>query len=438
MASVALAFVGSWALLERTAGPNQLRDTPLYEAYGDAATAGDLPYRNYLLEYPPGAIAAFAAPDLTVQRERWAAYNRTFELWMAAFGVVMVGAVAATRRVVRGPGPSEPVAPLAVVAISPLLLGPVVLTRFDLFPAALTAAAIGALVARRDRLGAVLLGAAIATKLYPLVCLPFAIVFVRRRWVRAGTLTFSSLVVATAAAIFAPFAFLAPRGLLHAFVFQVDRPLQIESLGAAVLVAARRLGVVGPLTGSYDHNSSNFVGALPHAAGLVSLFGEVSLLGLALFLFARGDASPRRFLIACASAVATFVAFGKVFSPQYMIWLVPAVTVVSGRRSRLLLALLVLALILTHAWFPTHYLAYSRRFPLQQSLEVLARDLLVGAIAVIATLELRGSSGGLSGRSPRSGAWRRLGPSEIEGNGLSQVRSDGSDECEAVRGIAEA
>lgn len=395
VASVAVAFVASWALLDQTAGPNQLRDTPLYEAYGDAVTAGDLPYRNYLLEYPPGAIAAFAAPDLTVPRERWTAYNRTFELWMAAFGVAMVAAVAATRRVVHELGPGGPVAPLAVLAASPVLLGPVVLTRFDLFPAALTAASVGALVGRRDRLGAILLGAAIATKLYPLVCLPFAVLFVRRRRGGAGAATFSLLVLATAAAVFAPFAFLAPRGLLHAFVFQVDRPLQIESLGAAVLVAARHLGLVGPLAGSYDHNSSNFVGALPHAAGLVSVFCEVSLLGLALFWFARRDASPQRFLIACAAAVATFVAFGKVFSPQYMIWLVPAVTVVSGRRSRLLLACLVGALILTHAWFPTHYLAYSQRFPLQQSLEVLARDLLVAAMAVIATLELRGGPGDL-------------------------------------------
>lgn len=400
MAGVALAFVGSWALLERTAGPNQLRDTPLYEAYGDAAAAGDLPYRNFLLEYPPGAIAAFTAPDLTVQRERWTAYNRTFEFWMAAFGVAMAVAVAATRRIAQEFGRSA-MAPLAVLALSPLLLGPVVLTRFDLFPAALTAASIGALVAGRNRWGAVLLGAAIATKLYPLVCLPFAIVFVWRRHGRAGAAIFSALVVATAAAIFAPFALLAPSGLVHAFAFQLQRPLQIESLGAAVLVAARHMGLIGPLVGSYDHNSSNFVGALPHAAGVVSLVCEVSLLGLALVWFARRDASPRRFLIACAAAVTTFVAFGKVFSPQYMIWLVPAVTVVGGRRSRTLLALLVGALVLTHAWFPARYLAYSGRFPLQESLEVLARDLLVAAVAVIATLELRGSAGLGSSSPPR-------------------------------------
>ena len=64
---------------------------------------------------------------------------------------------------------------LALVGGFPLLLGSVVLTRFDLYPAALVAGALAALVHRRDRLGFGLLGAAVAVKLYPAVLVPVAL-----------------------------------------------------------------------------------------------------------------------------------------------------------------------------------------------------------------------------------------------------------------------
>ena len=55
------------------------------------------------------------------------------------------------------------------------LLGPFVLTRFDLFAAALTLAASAPSSTGRDRLGPVLLGVAIATKIYPAVLLPLLV-----------------------------------------------------------------------------------------------------------------------------------------------------------------------------------------------------------------------------------------------------------------------
>ena len=45
-------------------------------------------------------------------------------------------------------------------------------------------------------------------------------------------------------------------------------------------------------------------------------------------------------------------------SPQYLIWLVPLVALVRGRRGIAAVALLVAALVATQAWFPDHYWAY--------------------------------------------------------------------------------
>ena len=134
------------------------------------------------------------------------------------------------------------VAALALVAGFPLLLGSVVLTRFDLYPAALVVAALAALVHGRDRLGCGLLGAAVAVKLYPAVLVPLAVAYVWRRRGRREALTSASrsqprVVVA----VFLPFLVLAPAQVAHSIGRQLSRPLQIESLGSALFLAAHHL-----------------------------------------------------------------------------------------------------------------------------------------------------------------------------------------------------
>ena len=85
-----------------------------------------------------------------------------------------------------------------------------------------------------------------------------------------------------------------------------------------------------------------------------------------------------------AAAVLAFVALGKVLSPQFLVWLVPLVPLVGGRRGLWSAALLGLALVLTQLWFPYRYWDYALTFDELASWLVLARDLvLVGALAVL-------------------------------------------------------
>lgn len=76
---------------------------------------------------------------------------------------------------------------------------------------------------------------------------------------------------------------------------------------------------------------------------------------VALLAFARGTAAPERLLLAVAATVTGLVAFGRVLSPQYLVWLVPLVAMTAPRRAAPAWGLLALALGLTQVWFPGRF-----------------------------------------------------------------------------------
>jgi uncharacterized membrane protein len=402
-AAAACAFLGSWVVLGHLwyRSTPQLVDTPTYEHYGDAIASGHVPYRDFQLEYPPGALLPFVAPELTARRGDLSAYTHAFERWMAGAGVLLTLLVAAALMALDAT-PLRAGAALALVAASPLLLGTVVLTRFDIWPAALTAAALAALLAKRDELGALALGAAIVTKLYPAVLVPVGIIWVWRLRNRESALRWTALVAATCAAVFLPFAAIAPGGVGRSFAVQIHRPLQIESLGASVLIALHHVAGLS-ITVRSDHGSQNIESTGAGAAAVVTTLLGIAALCVIWLAFARGPVRRDRLAVAAAASVGTFIAFGKVFSPQFMMWLIPLVPLVRSRVAPLLLAA---GLVLTQLWFPAHYWALTTLDP-RESWLLLARNLVVVALAAALYLNLARDSSGRRGGSlaaPRAAA----------------------------------
>jgi hypothetical protein len=80
--------------------------------------------------------------------------------------------------------------------------------------------------------------------------------------------------------------------------------------------------------------------------------------------------------------VCAFIAFGKVLSPQFLLWLIPIVPLVRGRRGCAATALLTAALVLTQVWFPRRYWDYVYAF--HNAGAVLARN--VALVALLAVL----------------------------------------------------
>jgi hypothetical protein len=382
--AAAAAFLFAWALLHGGFWDDEeVVDTPVYEKYGDWMADGQVPYRDFRPEYPPLALPAFAVPSLVAGAEAsHGEYRRVFEWLMAICGVAALVLVAATL-VSLGASPARLALALGLLALFPLALGTVVLTRFDLWPAALVAGALAALVALRERLGFVLLGLAVAAKLYAGVLLPLAVVWVWRRRGRRSALACLGLFAAVVVACYLPFLLVGPEGVAESLSRQLSRPLQLESLGAAVVLSLHSLVGLG-VEMHASHGSQNVGGLLGDAVGVGQTLVQLAVLAAVWVGFARGEMTRDRFVRYSAAAVLAFVAFGKVLSPQFLIWLVPLVPLVAGRRGLAASLLLGLALVLTQLWFPFRYWDWVETFDGGVTALVLLRDLvLVAALLVL-------------------------------------------------------
>jgi len=166
---------------------------------------------------------------------------------------------------------------------------------------------------------------------------------------------------------------------------QLSRPLQIESLGSALYLAAHHLVGLDVEMRS-GHGSQNL-----HATGtgLAALLFSVAQLAVLVWIWLRRPAEKEELLRWSAAAVVAFVALGKVLSPQFLIWLAPLVPLVAGVRGLRASVLLAAALVLTQLWFPSRYWELARDLEPLPSTLVLLRDLTLVAVLVVLVRESR-------------------------------------------------
>ena len=370
---LALSFYALISWLEQ----GQLSDVPVYLHYSRLVRGGAMPYRDFKFEYPPAALPALLLPAYMT----WS-YATSFAVLMGACGAGCIAAAGSALRAV-GAGAARTWAALLAIGVAPLLLGSLFDTRFDLWPTLLAFGALAAIVRQRSVASGILLGLGFAAKLWPAVLLPIAIAHLWRQRGRRGAVAVVIAFVAVAAACFIPFAVLAPDGLRAMFADQLDRPLQVESLGAAVLMAAQHLGM-RPLATVSTHGAQALSGRGAGLAADLSTALEITVVVAIWIVFARRrDASGESALLAAAAAVSALVAFDKVLSPQYLIWLVPFVLLVRGGRGIVAGGLLFLALGLTQTWFPWHYWRLATDHAAPWSWYLLARDLALVALAAL-------------------------------------------------------
>ncbi|GAA4051582.1 glycosyltransferase 87 family protein [Arthrobacter methylotrophus] len=283
-----------------------------------------------LFEYPviTGLIAgatAWLVPGHGANQERILGYFDVNATLIAAMWVVTVVATARINQ--RRPWDA------AMVALAPgILLAGVI--NWDIWAVAMLAVGMYFFAKERPILAGLFIGLGTATKLYPVLVLGAVLLLaVRTGRMRVFFVTSSSAAVAWLI-VNVPVAAVNPAGWRYFFDFTRDRPAGYGSLWFAYNLVADRLHLsqLGPET----------INALA-----LNMFLLACILIAALSL-----AAPRRPRLAQLTflIVAAFILSNKVYSPQYVLWLVPLLALARPRWRDFLLWQAAEALHWTATW----------------------------------------------------------------------------------------
>jgi Glycosyltransferase family 87 len=357
-----------------------ITDIPTYREAYDRISDGQVPYADFSLEYPPLAAGLFwLAGALPGSYE--AAFSGLMLLCLCAtaLGVLALGrtlGLDVRRQALAG----------GAVAVSPLLLGNLVETRFDLALAALLAWTLWAAAAGRFRLAWGLLATATLLKLVPLALVPVLLIWQRHRAGARAAWGGLAACLAVVLVVVAPFAIASPSGTWDLVEYHIDRPLQIESTGSAYLLGLHALADI-PITVESSFGSQGLEGTGPAIIAALSAAVLVVLIcAIAWSLWiglrrARPPGDARLFVAAAAATIVTLLVAGKVLSPQFLVWLLPVAFLVAGRYGPAAFAIAVGAMLLTLAYFPDRYWDLVALEPLPIALLVLRDTALIALLA---------------------------------------------------------
>jgi uncharacterized membrane protein len=363
--------------------PGAGSDVVLYDTYATRFLDGSIPYHGFFFEYPPLALAAFVASKLPGLN-----YAISFRALMWLLMAVSLAAALATLARLQVQ-PLRIWSAAALIGCSPALVGPILFERFDAWPAALLSVSLFFFTARRWTSGAVFLALSVATKLYPIVVVPIAAGRARVAAGSRGTTRAAAAGVGAAAIVMLPFAAIGPGGLAYSYYVQFKRPLQLESLGASLLLGLDRLGLYE--TTVHSGLAKELAGTTAGVVAVLSSALQLAAVLAGIWWFWRGPRDATSMLTAAAAVVASFVAFGKVLSPQYVIWLLPLAPLVARRVWFPAMALTATAAGLTNVYFPWHYRGI--REVTSWVWVLAARNLVLVALALVLLDRLRRDAG---------------------------------------------
>jgi hypothetical protein len=137
--------------------------------------------------------------------------------------------------------------------------------------------------------------------------------------------------------------------VLESLGYHAGRGLEIESLfGGALFLAGTISGSKAPWV--FDHNAYHLSSEWGARLAFLTFPVQAAALLLVMWAFRRsGMAEGLRF---SAAAVLAFIVFGKVLSPQYLIWLFPFVAVLDGPTGSIARKIFLLGCVITLLLYP--------------------------------------------------------------------------------------
>lgn len=367
--------------------------TDLYFTYASRIVDGQVPYRDFAVEYPPVALVYFLLPRLLASAPE--AYATVFQLQTLVWNLLGLLLLLLTSMSLR----ISLLRSATVYTFALLSLGPIIAVRYDVFPAILVLAAVYAFLSHRSRTCVVLLALATLTKMFAAVLLPLVLLqyYVRRDYTGIGAMLITYSVVVFVVAV--PLLVVTHGQLIDALTYHADRGLHIESTYASLLIVASYQGLVS-VGSEFSYGSWNLTGTVADVlAGLSAACMAVTVVALYWFILRRYGArsmSGGETVAWSIGLLAVVITTSKLFSPEYLIWLYPLMPLLSGSGCLGIWASFITIGALTYYIYPLNYWDLVRLSPMVGTV-LLIRNLM---LVVLCILVVRLSSQCQSARFP--------------------------------------
>ena len=339
-----LAERSGWAIFRSVDRPMVFADVALYRGYASRVVAGEVPYRDFRVEYPALAVPFFVLPRLVAAGDR--AYVVGFALEMLIANALTLALLA--RWIDREEGSDAVPGRLAWSTLAFATIAPFAIGRFDAVPAAIGFGSACTWASGRNTLGGTLAGLGTLVKIAPGAVAVPALGWEIARTGRPGrgSWTFGIVLVVG----WLGWSALAGGRAGESLRYHTERGLEIGSPYAAALT------LIGKMRGSevsvvYDHASMSI--EAPGAETAAALAFPIQVLALGLVGWRAWRTGGREPIRDGAAALLAFGATGKVLSPQYLIWVLPFVAALPGpigRRSRTIFLAAGLATMVLEPW----------------------------------------------------------------------------------------
>lgn len=363
-------------------------DTHLYKFFADSILAGQQPYKDFQVEYPPLTLVFFLVPGLIARFT--GGFLTAYRVEMALFDIGCLLLLAPLAKKVFNASWRR----LLLAQILYILLTTVsfqlLYDRFDIAVAFLILlATYFALVKNRWLAAYVVLWLAVLLKLFPILLLPlFLAVHLRTTKVRNTVINIfgSGLLIAMAMALGIT---LWAGDWSSVFTYHGQRGIQIESLYATLAMIAHFVGLRARVTHEYGayQISNSFTPLFSRAAPFIMVLSLVAIY-FSFWNAVRKSKEPSVVMIAFSWSITTsllaFMVFNKVLSPQFLLWLYPLAAIISAgmRRPAFWVTFWLLTAAASTMIFPYHYLELIELRPLAILL-LAARNLLLVALAYL-------------------------------------------------------
>ncbi len=311
-----------WVIWTGYQGEAVLYNLPYANAIFDG-TAPFTPQGDLRWEYPPLAYLLLLPPRI---------FTTDPTIYMALYTVeVLVFLIIGLRilmKMISRTGAS-PVLIVGTYLLSVLLLGHFIYDRFDIIVAVIALAAVYMFVTNRYFAASVLVVLGMFMKIYPALFLLvfFVFLFNRRQYRDIAVQAVFCLVLC--AVLMAPFLIMAPDNAWNFVSYHGDRGLQVESTAASIIMLFGTFGFGGFHVIS-SFGSWNLGGSVADSLASVTFAAMVVAILVSLaFYFLRDRICPENeremwLMLGCAAVLTSFVILNKVFSAQYVIWLITA------------------------------------------------------------------------------------------------------------------